>query len=117
MMMYNKIEIMGTVGNVRISTFEDRRSANFSVVTNYLYKNRDGNAAVETLWLNVTAWEGKAVSGEVMDNLDRGCDVHVTGRLREREYTGADGSSRTVMEVVANLVELVTGNIQVETVK
>ena len=107
MMTINRIEIMGTVGNVRISSFEDRQSLNFSVVTNYAYKGRESSPILETMWFNVAAWSGKSVSPEVISKIDKGSDVRVLGRLREREYTTSDGTVRKVIEVVASQVELV----------
>ena len=105
--MINRIEILGTVGNVRFSSFEDRRNVNLTVVTNYIYKGRSSNPMMETMWFNVTCWEGKAVSAETLDGLAKGCSVHVWGRLRERTYTLSDGIERHVTEIVANAMELV----------
>lgn len=102
----NKIEIRGTVGNVRIQNFEERQAANFSVVTNYIYKSRSGEAVIETCWFNVSAWQGRNMP-ENLEDIKKGRIVHVTGRMRDREYTGNDGTVRRVMEVIANSVELV----------
>lgn len=103
----NKIEIRGTVGSVRIQNFEERQAANFSVVTNYIYKSRNGEAVIETCWFNVSAWQGRSMPDNLED-IRKGQTVHVTGRMREREYTGTDGTVRRVMEVVAGSVELVS---------
>lgn len=105
--MINRIEVQGTVGNCKLTAFEDRTSANFSVVTNYVYKNREGNGIVETMWFNVSAWEGKVASAETLRRIERGATVHVLGRLREREFTGSDGNPRKVTEIVPSFVEVV----------
>ena len=49
MISINKIEVQGTVGNARVSTFDDRQSINFTLVTNYVYKGREGAPIVETM--------------------------------------------------------------------
>lgn len=106
----NRVEIRGNVGNVRINEFSDgNQMASFSVVTNYVYKGRDGNGIVETMWFNVVSWKGK--NGlEDLNVLKKGCPVHVIGRMREREYTATDGAIRHITEIVANKVDLVDTN-------
>lgn len=102
----NRIEILGGVGNIRLTTFDDRRCINMSVVTNYIYKGRDA-PVIETMWFNVTGWEGSAVSAETLDSIQRGNNVHVVGRLRERTYALSDGTEKHITEVVATSIELV----------
>jgi len=97
----NKVEIRGTVGNIRVQTFEDgNQSANFSVVTNYSYRGRDGSGVIETFWFNVTAWSGKNMPSD-FNEITKGSVVHVVGRLREREYEASDGAIKRIVEVVA----------------
>lgn len=101
----NRVEIRGTVGNVRVQNFDDTQAANFSVVTNYVYKSRSGDAVVETCWFSVNAWKNKNMP-EDLGQITKGSHVHVTGRFREREYTADDGTVRKVQEVFAYSVEL-----------
>ena len=51
----NRIELRGRVGTVRTNEVNGTKVANFSVVTEHLYKTREGNAVSETTWFNVTA--------------------------------------------------------------
>ena len=44
----NKIEIKGTIGNVRIQDVADNKVANFSVATDYVYKSKNGEIIIET---------------------------------------------------------------------
>lgn len=101
----NRIEIQGNIGNVRINDYGDNQMASFSVVTNYVYKGRDGNGVVETMWFNVVAWKNRC-GLEDFSLLRKGQGVHVIGRLREREYTGTDGAIRHMTEVVSSKVEI-----------
>ncbi len=100
----NKIEINGRVGTIRHGEFNGSKVTNFSVVSEYIYKTRDGNPVVETTWFNITAWHNKDVNG--LESLVKGMPVHVTGRIRSSKYTGADGADKQFYEVMANKVDM-----------
>ncbi len=102
----NRIEIKGNVGTIRIYDNAGKQMASFSVVTNYLYKGRDGEGVVETMWFNVVAWTGPQTMKD-FNVIKKGAAVHVVGRMREREFTGSDGALRRTTEIVANKVNLV----------
>lgn len=102
----NKIEIRGIIGRVNVKEVGDTKVANLSVATDYAYKSQDGGIVIETTWHNVVAWEGKEIPN--LDQLEKGSFVHVCGRLRNRKYIAADGTERTVCDIVAKLVEPVT---------
>ena len=80
--------------------------ATFSVVTNYIYKGRDGSGIVETMWFNVVAWK-RPQSLQDFSKLQKGAVVHVTGRMREREYTTSDGTVKRTAEVIASKVSII----------
>ena len=44
----NRIELRGRVGTVRTNEVNGTKVANFSLVSEYLYKTRDGAAVSET---------------------------------------------------------------------
>lgn len=96
----NRIELRGNVGNIRISAAGSGQVARFSLATNFLYKNRDGEAVVETTWHNVVAWNTKGMPDFSL--ITKGCPVYVCGRLKSSKYTGSDGVERQSYEVVAN---------------
>ena len=98
----NRIEIRGNVGNVNILKVGESRVAHFSVATNYAYKDRNGEAVIETTWHNVTAWEGKGIGN--LDFLAQGACVYVTGRMRSQKYTANDGAEKYYMEIIAAAV-------------
>ena len=104
----NRVELRGTVGSVYVKDFGNTRCANFSLATNYLFKDRDGCPVIETTWHRVMAWDSP-------DNADafrigKGDRVHVIGRLRVQRYTGVDGVERSLVEIVASKIELVTND-------
>ena len=57
----NKIELRGNVGTVRLNEYNGSKVANFTVITDFLYKTREGTAANESMWHNVVAWGGKGM--------------------------------------------------------
>ncbi len=96
----NKIELLGKVGTVRSNVVNGTKVANFSLVTDFLYKTRDGNPVSEATWLNVVAWEGREVQD--MDQIAKGAVVHVHGRIRSTRFEGSDGTEKQTYEVLAN---------------
>ena len=95
----NRIELKGSVGSVRIRQAGERNVASISLVTNFAYKDRDGEPVIESTWHNVCAWEGKGVMK--LEEIRRGAPLHVIGRVRTHKYTGSDGQEKAVQEVLA----------------
>ena len=100
----NRIELRGIVGNVRQMSYPDSLLTRFSLVTNYAYKDRDGNAVIEPSWHNVTAWNGKYIPD--LSAMEKGDRVYVVGRLRYQKVTAADGTDRYYTEILATKVEV-----------
>ena len=80
--------------------------ANFSLVTEYGFKDKSSCSVIETTWHNVVAWESKNIPN--LDGIERGSHVRVIGRLRMRRYIDSSGESRTLYEVVASSVEVLS---------
>ena len=98
----NRIELRGRVGTIRTNEVNGSRVANFSVVTEYLYKTRDGNAVSETTWFNVTAWDGKSMPD--FNLLSKGMPIYISGRMRTSKYITAEGLEKQFYEILANKV-------------
>lgn len=103
--MINKVELTGIVGRVEICNVGDRKCARLSVATDYAYRNRQGEAVVETTWHNVVAFEGPQID---IDHLLKGDAVVISGRIRNARCTGIDGDVHCFMEILANRMENVT---------
>ncbi len=99
----NRIELQGVVGTVRNNEYNGTKVSNFSLVTEVLYKTREG-AASEATWHNVVVWEGK--DNPDVHKVSKGLHVNVIGRLRSSKVTGLDGVERTYYEVLANRVKI-----------
>ena len=100
----NSVTLRGYVGNVRIMDVQDRKVANFSVATNFAFKNSNGEAVIETTWHSVVAWSGKGMPD--FRKINKGSCVYVTGRLRSQKYTLSDGTERQAYEVIASRLSI-----------
>lgn len=96
--------IKGTVGYTRINKVGERPVANFSVATEYDYKNKDGSWGKETTWHNVSAWQGFGICD--FELLNKGTKVLVIGRERLRKYTDQSGTEKEVVELLAESVDI-----------
>lgn len=101
----NRIELRGRVGTIRSNEVNGSKVTNFSVVTEHLYKTRDGNAVSETTWFNVTAWHSKEMPD--FGSIAKGMPVYVSGRMRTSRYTSAEGVEKQYYEIMANKVRFI----------
>jgi len=101
----NRIELRGCIGSIKTFSVGDAKVARFALATEYICRNRQGEAIVEVTWHNVSAWESEHCHN--VDALAKGNNVHVIGRIRTQRFTASDGSERTIYEVLANNLEVV----------
>ena len=111
----NRIELKGRVGTVRSNTHNDSKVANFTLVTELLYKTRTGEILSETTWFNVVAWEGRDIKD--IEKIEKGAAVHLTGRMRTTKYTNADGVEKQFYEVLANKLKIVEDDSSMNTMQ
>jgi single-strand DNA-binding protein len=60
----------------------------------------------QTLWFRVTVF-GKRAEGQLKDYLKKGTTVLVSGEFSINEYKTNDGTTKTSLEIIANIVDLV----------
>src|SRR5437899_3745681 len=78
--------------------------ADLRLAVNRNYTTQGGEKREEVCFLTVVVWGKQAEScGEY---LDKGSQILVEGRLQTREWEAKDGGKRTVIEVVAERVQL-----------
>lgn len=92
----NKIELKGIVGSVKSSRIGESYINNLSVATNYTYKDEKDNILVETTWHHCVYFSKEELS------LNRGDNVELSGRIRERRYIDPDGNEKPVYEIIVN---------------
>ena len=101
--MSNVFSFTGTVGRdaeVR-STPSGQMVLNVTVANNIGFGDRQ-----QTLWVRVALW-GKRAEGQLQNYLKKGQQVFVSGELSQREYQANDGTTRTSLELNANIIDLV----------
>ena len=104
--MLNRITFIGSIG--RDPELKQTPSG-ISVVTLQIacerdFKESDGTRAVD--WISTVAWRNTA--DYVAKYVHKGDRVSVDGRLQSREYTDKNGNKKTIWEVKADNVSVVS---------
>jgi len=101
--MSNVFSFTGTVGRdaeVRV-TPSGQTVLNFTVANNIGFGDRQ-----QTLWIRVALW-GKRAEGQLQNYIKKGQQVFISGELSQREYQANDGTTKSSLELNANIVDLV----------
>ena len=95
----NKVQLIGILGNAPEvkNTESGKKLARFSIATNEMYRNANGEKVKETTWHNLIAW-GK-IADIVEKYLNKGSEVAIEGKLISRSYTDTNGMKRYITEV------------------
>jgi single-strand DNA-binding protein len=107
----NKVQLIGRLGqDPEVKHLEGGKTvANFSLATNYKFKNKQGEWAESTDWHNLVAW-GK--TAEIIEKyVLKGSEIGIEGRLTTRSWDDKDGNKRYTTEVLVNELMLM-GSIQ-----
>jgi single-strand DNA-binding protein len=101
--MSNVFSFVGTCGR----DAEVRYSASGLAVLSVNVANNVGYGdKQQTLWVKVTLF-GKRAEGSLKDYLLKGQQVFVSGELTLNEYQAKDGTNKTSLELLANVIDLV----------
>lgn len=76
---------------------------NFRVASNQYYRGRDGEFHKKTCYVDVVCWRKTAEIAA--DRLRRGSPVLLEGELQSRSWKTQDGSSRSVLEILARRIQ------------
>lgn len=83
--------------------------ATFSVATNLVWKDQEGNQKDQTDWHRVVAWRKTA---EIASNyLKKGNQVHIEGRLQTRSWNDKNNVTHYMTEVIADNLVLIGGKM------
>lgn len=98
----NKVQLIGNLGNApEVRTTETgKKLVKFSVATNEVYRNANGEKIKETQWHNLIAWGKLAEIAEKY--LLKGSEVAIEGKLINRNYTDKEGNKKYVTEIQVN---------------
>jgi single-strand DNA-binding protein len=101
--MSNVFSFTGTVGR----DAEVRYLPSGQAVLNVTVANNIGfGEKQQTLWIRCAVW-GKRAEGQLQNYLKKGQQVFVSGELSQSEYRAQDGSTKTSLELNANIIDLV----------
>lgn len=110
--MYQKVIIVGRLGQDPEMRYtpEGRPVTHFSVATNRIWTDQEGEQQKETAWFRVSAW--RRLAETCNQYLVKGQRVLVEGRLRPdpetggpRVWVGNDGVARASYEITARTVK------------
>ena len=104
----NKVILVGNLGkDPEIRHFEgDRTRASFTLATNEVYKNKEGERVSNTEWHNVVLWSPLAEIAEKY--LNKGKQVYIEGKLTSRSVD-REGKTKYITEVVGKNLVLLGG--------
>jgi len=101
--MSNVFSFTGTVG----ADAEVRYLPSGQAILNVRVANNIGYGdKQQTLWIRVALF-GKRAEGSLKDYLKKGQQVFVSGELSQNEYKANDGTTKTSLELIANVIDLV----------
>lgn len=98
----NKVQLIGHLGQDPeiVDLDSGKKLVRFSIATNEVYRDGNGDKVTDTQWHNVVAW-GKTAD-IVAQYLSKGNEVAVEGKLIHRTYESKEGEKRYVTEVRCN---------------
>ncbi len=101
--MSNVFSFTGTVGR----DAEVRYTPSGMAVLSVTVANNIGfGDKQQTLWVRVALF-GKRAEGGLQNYLKKGQQVFVSGELSQNEYKANDGTMKTSLELVANVIDLI----------
>lgn len=105
----NRVQLIGNLGNNPeiINLESGKKLAKFSLATNEIFKNNNGETIKQTQWHNLVAW-GKP-AGIIEKYLQKGNEIAIEGKLVNRNYEDKNGNKKYITEVVVNEILMLTG--------
>jgi len=104
----NKVILIGRLGKDPEMRFtpNGRAVTNFTMATNEIWTDQNGERQERTEWHRIVTW------GKLAENcaklLSKGKQAYVEGRLQTRAWDDRDGNKRYTTEVVANAMQILT---------
>ncbi|HMG16237.1 MAG TPA: single-stranded DNA-binding protein [Saprospiraceae bacterium] len=100
--MKNNVQLIGYVGkDPELKNFNNNKQmVIFSLATSERFKSADGEFKSDTQWHYIVAW-GKT-AGYIHQNIKKGNEIAVTGKLRYNTFENKQGIKQTIAEVIVN---------------
>jgi len=98
----NKVTLIGNLGKDPEIKYvsENLPVSRFSLATTESYKDKNDQWAEHTEWHNIVAW--RYLAEKAANNLKKGMQVYLEGKLTSRTYDDKDGNKKNITEIVAN---------------
>ena len=111
MASYNKIILLGNIGNVQVKTFSNGgKVVEATMATTERYTDRNNELREETQWHNLI------ISGKMADVAEKyvtkGNALFVTGKMTYRKYQNAAGENRYAPEVRVDTIQLLPNGMK-----
>ena len=103
----NRIEVKGVVGSSRTTTLDNNQIITFSLATEYYYTDKSGMGVVETTWFTVRGFKRDGIAQSTIENIKRGNNVYVVGRIRQQRYVDGDGIEQRQNEIMAQTISII----------
>jgi single-strand DNA-binding protein len=100
----NRVTLIGQLGRAPEMRYTPtgKPVTSFSIVTRYSWISSNSERHDQTDWFNVVAWGNLAEVCKA--HLKKGQRVYVEGRMKTRQWQGADDAPRAWAEVIAQNV-------------
>jgi single-strand DNA-binding protein len=106
----NSVRLIGNLGDdPKVRKLDSGKTvANFSIATNEIYRDQNGQKQSETTWHRLVAWGKQA---EIIENyVKKGSEIAIEGKLTNRSYEDKNGEKQYVTEVLVNSILLLDKN-------
>jgi len=107
-MSVNKVILVGRLGRDPETRYTSAGQAvcNFTLATDETFKDRTGERQKRTEWHRIVLWGRLAEIAQ--QYLKKGTMVYLEGRIQSRQWDDRDGNKRTTVEVVANVMRMLS---------
>jgi len=108
----NKVILLGRLGKDPDLKYTPSGAgvATFSIATDLVWKDQEGNQKQQTEWHRIVAWRKTA---EIASNyLKKGSQVYIEGRLQTRSWNDKNNITRYTTEVVADNLVLIGSKME-----
>ena len=108
-MSVNKVILVGRLGRDPETRFTSSGQAvcNFSLATDEVYKDRNGERQKRTEWHKIVMWGKQAELAQ--QYLKKGSQVYIEGRIQTRQWDDREGQKRTSFEIVGTAMKFLGG--------
>jgi len=115
-MSVNKVILVGRLGRDPETRYTSSGQAvcNFTLATDETFKDRSGERQKRTEWHRIVLWARLAEISQ--QYLKKGMLVYIEGRLQTRQWDDQrTGQKRTTVEIVANVMRMLTPRAEAAT--